>query len=661
MKNKIKISILVPCYNSEKYISRFFESILLQKYTNIELIVINDGSTDNTQNIVLDYKTLLEKKGIELIYLSKSNGGLGSAINLGLKSVTGDYFCWCNSDDFYHENFTKECINYLNNNPNCNILRFNGKIVYEKNKEIIYTEKRLADYNSDLYKSNLFMNAILEKNFHFGCALVKTKAFIDTNKDMEIYESKLGQNWQILLPILYYYKTSYIDKTLFYFLEREDSITGDITSSSEKIYDSYNEFEKILVTTIKKMKLKDEEYLIELIRQKYIFKKQLLAKELKDEKVMNLLIKEINNIKTNIYEKELINLEQNFSAFHANPKVSIIIPVYNGSNYLKEAIDSAINQTYKNIEIIVVNDGSDDDGKSEMIALSYGNKIKYFSKENGGVSTALNLGIENMTGDYFSWLSHDDIYFPQKIEIQINYLKNNYLLNEKTILYSNCKVIDKNGKAISCTKFENSRYSSHSEYALLHGLIAGITLLIPYKAFEDYGLFSVEYRCIQDYLLFFDFLKTYKYVFTKDVLAASRSHEKQVTNTNPNIAKENNMLWIKMQKELPKETKIRIAGSEYRFYVDMYKYINRQLHYKEAEKFSLTEAAKTKFKKTNNNFYNMLLLNINKSLIKVKILIIKILKTIKRNIRKIKIKIKKTKIKIKRKIKRTIKKILRYI
>ena len=90
------------------------------------------------------------------------------------------------------------------------------------------------------------------------------------------------------------------------------------------------------------------------------------------------------------------------------PMVSIVIPVYNGSNYLSEAIDSALNQTYPNCEVIVVNDGSEDEGKTENIALSYGSKIRYFAKKNGGAATALNLGIAEMKGEYFSWLSHDE-------------------------------------------------------------------------------------------------------------------------------------------------------------------------------------------------------------------------------------------------------------
>ena len=125
------------------------------------------------------------------------------------------------------------------------------------------------------------------------------------------------------------------------------------------------------------------------------------------------------------------------------PLVSIVIPVYNGSNYMREAIDSALAQSYERVEVIVVNDGSTDD--TEQIALSYGERIRYFRKENGGVSSALNLGIKEMKGEYFSWLSHDDLYTPDKIEVQIDALRG---LEEKNALVL-CKAefINKNSGA----------------------------------------------------------------------------------------------------------------------------------------------------------------------------------------------------------------------
>ena len=86
---------------------------------------------------------------------------------------------------------------------------------------------------------------------------------------------------------------------------------------------------------------------------------------------------------------------------------------------MREAIDSALAQTYPDFEVIVVNDGSDDGGMTERIALSYGTRINYCYKENGGVASALNVGILMMSGDLFSWLSHDDVYYPEKVAVQV--------------------------------------------------------------------------------------------------------------------------------------------------------------------------------------------------------------------------------------------------
>ena len=100
-----------------------------------------------------------------------------------------------------------------------------------------------------------------------------------------------------------------------------------------------------------------------------------------------------------------------------NGLVSVVIPVYNGARYLGEAIDSALAQTYRNFEIIVINDGPTDG--SEEVAKGYGDKIRYTVRENGGISAARNTGIAMAKGNYFALLDSDDIWEKNKLKLQI--------------------------------------------------------------------------------------------------------------------------------------------------------------------------------------------------------------------------------------------------
>lgn len=216
-----------------------------------------------------------------------------------------------------------------------------------------------------------------------------------------------------------------------------------------------------------------------------------------------------------------------------NPLVSIIIPVYNGSNYLKESIESALAQTYKNIEVIVVNDGSSDEGKTENIAISYGDKIRYFLKENGGVATALNYGIEKMNGDWFSWLSHDDLYLPTKIESQISKLVNNDFNKKSTIISCKTGLIKENGEAIfHPKKFYEGFYCGEEMFKeLCNGrILGGCSLLIPKIALEKVGGFSAEYRFIQDWVCWVELaLKNNDFYLYEEELVKSRVHGNQDT------------------------------------------------------------------------------------------------------------------------------------
>jgi len=251
-----------------------------------------------------------------------------------------------------------------------------------------------------------------------------------------------------------------------------------------------------------------------------------------------------------------------------NPKVSIVIPVYNGSNYLKEAIDSALAQTYKNIEIIVINDGSNDGGKTDEICKSYGNKIRYYKKENGGVASALNMGIEKMKGEYFSWLSHDDVYYPEKIEKQIKYLFDKGL-DKNTILYCDYELINEKGQYLSSAKLDHEILSAKPEYALLRGRINGITLLIPKEAFTSGKRFRENLKYTQDYELWLRLMKEFRFVHMQEVVTKTRIHPEQDSNKHPNAISEGNELWIKMTEQISNERKIELEGTVYNYYREM--------------------------------------------------------------------------------------------
>jgi glycosyltransferase involved in cell wall biosynthesis len=238
-----------------------------------------------------------------------------------------------------------------------------------------------------------------------------------------------------------------------------------------------------------------------------------------------------------------------------NPKVSIIIPVYNGSNFMKCAIDCALAQTYENTEIIVVNDGSNDDGKTEAIALSYGDQIRYFSKPNGGVSSALNYGILKMTGSYFAWLSHDDAYTPTRIADAVALLASHDLLGKKYVGFTGGYVADAGGTKIKDLRhsFEPNRiYSSYEAMGVMvaNGTLYGCNLLIPREAFDEAGLFDESLRYSQDTLMWYRiFLAGYGLVSDDLPNVMSRMHGNQVSHLRRDLFSHDALVIAKLLAE----------------------------------------------------------------------------------------------------------------
>lgn len=209
-------------------------------------------------------------------------------------------------------------------------------------------------------------------------------------------------------------------------------------------------------------------------------------------------------------------------------KVSIAMPVYNGSNYVGEAIKSALNQTYKNLEILVVNDGSTDDGLTRKAVEPFlsDTRVKYIEKENGGVSSVLNYCIEHFTGDFFVWLSHDDLIKENSIELK---LKEWEKLGQNTKYLISTKTIYINGEGKKIFRAASKSKDVNNIYDILSSTINGCSLLIPREAIINYR-FNEKMIYMQDYYVWASMINDgYKIKLLKKKLTYNRIHKKQIT------------------------------------------------------------------------------------------------------------------------------------
>ena len=180
--------------------------------------------------------------------------------------------------------------------------------------------------------------------------------------------------------------------------------------------------------------------------------------------------------------------------------VSVVIPVYNSERYLEECLDSVISQTYQNIEIIAVDDGSTD--SSPDILKRYSDRVSVFSKKNNGLTSALNLGINKMNGHWFKWFSPDDLMYPYTIETLVDEAKK---YSDDAIIYSNWNIIDDTGNILR--EFHESDYNDLSNFdyniRLLDGQQINVnTTLIPSSLFDKCSIRELDDPVAIDYDFF---------------------------------------------------------------------------------------------------------------------------------------------------------------
>lgn len=223
------ISIIVPIYKVELYINKCIDSILNQTYTNLEIILVDDGSPDNCGRICDDYK----KRDSRIKVIHKKNGGLSEARNYGIDLSTGDYILFVDSDDYIHKNMCKILLEKANKYDvdivSCNLIEIYPDNSSKNNKQIIDTEEKV--FSNIKMIEQYFFNYTVDLNVVWN-KLYRRKIFFNKER-LRFPVGKLHEDNYMIYKFYYYANRILVIKDiLYYYVRRENSITSNITEQS---------------------------------------------------------------------------------------------------------------------------------------------------------------------------------------------------------------------------------------------------------------------------------------------------------------------------------------------------------------------------------------------------------------------------------------------
>ena len=395
--NQESVSIIVPIYNVENYLRQCLDSIQNQTYKKFECIMINDGSTDSSQQIAEEY---LSDSRFKLI--NQSNKGLSGARNTGISHIREEstFVAFVDSDDYIYPDFLETLIEHIEYDVDI----IEGMIDY------FYDEIKVDNVCHDFEKQILITKD--DKLGKLALNELRVSVFPKLFRKSLLTEDFFPEGWIFedlaVVPELVSHSRKWIKlpKVIYGYRIRPNSITTKEFSEEKldvfKIFGKYDLF------------FKDESDVTKLLVEKI--------------KYLHLNYHDIefvpeNNQYKQLYQQEKQKLLSKIADYESKALISIIVPIYNVEKYLRQCLDSIMNQTYQNFECLLINDGSPDN--SADICREYVSKdsrFRYFEKKNGGVSSARNLGIERSKGQFITFIDSDDWVESDYVETLYNEL-----------------------------------------------------------------------------------------------------------------------------------------------------------------------------------------------------------------------------------------------
>ena len=403
--NQPLVSVIIPVYNVEKYLRQCLDSVINQTLKDIEIICVDDGSTDNSLKILQEYK----EKDNRITILTQQNQYAGVARNNGLKIATGKYLSFLDSDDFFELNMLEEMYNRAENDQSdvvvCEYtvydnqtkrLRWDVEIEPRFDKFSVFSFKDMPDLLCGVCNPNAWTK------------LFKRDLFINNNLQ---FDNTICFNdfTCVITALAIADKISLIRKSFIkYRINQKFNLTN--TAAVTCAFDVRLSLIKSLYSNFKRLNIYD-------LYEDWFIQKAKITFELHQDEKCKSIAKQ--NLPNNIFDMAYENY---------TPLVSVIIPTYNTKKeYVDKCIESILNQTYKNIEIVFIDDCSTEVDYDYLIDISP--KIKLIKNEiNLGCCENVKKGFSLATGKYIVKIDSDDYIDSTLIEKEVDILNSNLLV-----------------------------------------------------------------------------------------------------------------------------------------------------------------------------------------------------------------------------------------
>jgi glycosyltransferase involved in cell wall biosynthesis len=485
------ISVIVPLYNGAKFIEQALASVAGQSLPAHELIVVDDGSTDDGAALV---ERFAETYPLKL--LRRPNGGQSAARNYGIASSTGTLIALLDQDDVWYPDHLAELVKPFEVNQPVP-LGWTYSNLDEIDERGCLIKRQILDQADPVHPKTDLLVCLRQDMFILPSASLMSREAFDAVGGFDECLSGYEDDDLFLRLFRAGYQNIYIEKPL-----SQWRIYPSSSSYSPRMAKSRMVYARKLIDAFPDDLTRTHYYVKDIIAPrflKHVLVEARAALASADEERINCCLDDLR------FFDEILKVDAGNGLTQREPLITAIIPMFNGEDFIEEAIGSILAQTLKADEIIVVDDGSTDTGPDIVARLAKTAVIRLIRKQNGGQSSARNYGVAHAHGDLIAFLDQDDMWYPNHLaELVKPHLAERSV--ELGWSYSNLDEINRDGHVIT-RGFLDTLEAKHPKRSVSSCLAQDMFILpsaslVSRRAFQCVGGFDEELSGYEDDDLF---------------------------------------------------------------------------------------------------------------------------------------------------------------